>query len=675
MKRITLKAYPLIFAGFFTLTVNAQQKHLVQQTESTHQTDKTNPCATMQYESLLQKRNPARKNTTQFEQWIAPKTILAKEKRKQKNGNVIVTIPVVFHIIHNGSPIGIAENIANEQILSQIDVLNEDFRKLEGSNGYNENPVGGDMEINFCLAKQDPDGILSTGIVRYPMGDGNGWSMNEVEYIKTLTQWDPDKYLNIWVFDDILGVAGYAQFPESSGLEGLYEENELITANTDGIALGHIYVGSEEKYPSGDYDSARNLGQSASHEIGHYFGLRHIWGDGTDCTATDYCLDTPPMMGPNYGCEIGLDTCTDDDIPDMIENYMAYTDDACVNLFTLNQKDRMQAVLENSPRRHSLITSPGCTPGITLENDGSLQINRIETGCGQNTVEPEVVIINTGSSVLTSSTISYHADDQTPAIYNWTGTLAVGESATIQMPAITLPAGKHTFNAKISTINNQPDMAPNNSTRSSALDISGAFSTGSFIVTIQTDDAGSEVLWAITTQEDEDTIIAGNVNSSGQINYYNNNELYTTEAATTENTCYIFYMVDNGLNGLCCDFGNGYYKIETSEGELIAEGGDFMQVEQKSFAITSTLANQQISQPQAITLYPNPANTMLNIATADAANIPESYTVYNSLGQIMDNGVINSASQTLDIAKYANGVYFVKLAKGNSTKTLQFVKY
>lgn len=675
MKKITLKVSFLLVSGLFALTANAQQTGAKKFGKKTAETA---PCGTTQYEELLKKRNPARKDNAQFEQWIAPKVAEAKRKSIQKDGNAIVTIPVVFHIIHNGSPVGVNENIADGQILSQIEVLNEDFRRATGTNGFNTHPDGADMEINFCLAKQDPDGLLTTGIVRYPIGSGEGWSMEEAEVIKTQTIWNPEKYLNIWVFDEIYGLAGYAQFPTQSGLEGLEGEGLPTTANTDGVALGHLFVGSEEKFPDGTYDSARNLGRSASHEVGHFFGLRHIWGDGFggECGATDYCDDTPFALEPTPGCPAGpVDSCTEFPGNDMIENYMDYTDDACLNIFTQDQKARMQAVLANSPRRHSLTTSNGCVEGIVAENDGSLRINRIDTECGENTFNAELVISNSGTNTLTSAVITYHINEQEPLTYNWNGSLATGESDTIELPQITMVSGNHTFHAAIETINNLEDSAPFNSTKALAFEISQKYATSSVKITIKTDNAGGEVLWGFGAETDEE-MLAGNINFENiwDSDWYGNNETHTVTVNVDTDDCYTFFMLDFGANGICCENGNGFYKIETADGTLIAEGGEFFDSEQIYFAIDAVAGTKNVAESANFNLYPNPANSVLNIAVADGSNMPENYTVYNSLGQIMDSGNITAATQTIDIARYAAGVYFVKVTKGAEAKTLQFIK-
>jgi len=678
MKKITIKAYLLVFAGMFAVTVNAQQKPTGSKKFGKPFITASNYCGSSEYENHLKEIDPKRAEKEKFEQWIAPKVAEAKAKRLQKNGqetNEIVTIPVVFHVIHNGDAIGEGENIADAQILSQIQVLNEDYRKAAETPGYNESPVGADMEIEFALAKRTPNGLPTNGIVRYNLGDDNGWQMEEVELIKAQTQWDREKYLNIWIVDDIFTaggyLAGYAQFPAESGLDGLEDQTE--TANTDGVALGARFVGSKDYYPDGTYDDVRNMGRSASHEVGHFFGLRHIWGDGTDCSATDYCADTPPMLGPIYGCFADLDTCPDDDQPDMIENYMAYTDDACLNIFTVNQKDRMQAVLTNSPARVALKTADSLVPGTaTLNNDGAIYLLPFSTDCS-NGFSPVLSFANTGSNTITSATINYNIDGTAQTTYTWTGTLEPGNDARIELPLMGVQEGDHTFTVAIQTVNGATDALADNNTRTNefsfeALEEELIFVTETITVTVQTDEAASEVTWLLLDSS-QTTIASGSgyEDAPGGV-------LDVQVIPVDSNSCYVFAILDAGSNGMP----GGYYSVKTSNGTVIKEneGDGFGFFDYAPFGVNIVLDNKSPEKVlNKIVLYPNPANNVLNIAITDGLDTPDAYTVYNSLGQIMDNGTINSALQTLDIAKYTNGVYFVKLAKGSDTKTLQFVKY
>jgi hypothetical protein len=166
----------------------------------------------------------------------------------------------------------------------------------------------------------------------------------------------------------LYGILGYAQFPSNSTLTGI--DTSGVVANTDGVIIDYRCFGSKDIAPAtatSTYYSDYDLGRTATHEIGHCFGLRHIWGDvgsqqsGIDCSGTDYCDDTPVAGQENYDCNAIYDSCSSFAGNDMVENYMDYTNDSCMNVFTQNQKDRILTVLAYASRRASLKTSTTCS--------------------------------------------------------------------------------------------------------------------------------------------------------------------------------------------------------------------------------------------------------------------------------------------------------------------------
>ncbi len=367
--------------------------------------------------------------TTEYNEYLQEKFPLNEAENngivyQTLDANEIITIPVVVHVIHSGQPLGVGPNISDAQVMSQITVLNQDYRRQQGSPGYNTDPVGADTEIQFCLAQRDPQGNATNGINRVNLGN-TVWHQQNVETIlKPQTQWDPTKYLNIWVCQfgahsnpnlDLQDVLGYAQFPSGTGLPGL---GGTAASVTDGVIIGYQYFGSSS-LAAGNYWAPYDKGRTATHEIGHWLGLRHIWGDNGSCTVNasdsfqDYCPDTPPQADMNEYCNTNATSCGS---LDMVRNYMDYTNDSCMNIFTQNQKTRMRTTMQNGTRRASLKTSNACTPPSASTEDfglGMISLYPNPTSDMLNIVVPDnyelsgnVVIYNAVGQQVYSSTIA-----------------------------------------------------------------------------------------------------------------------------------------------------------------------------------------------------------------------------------------------------------------------------
>lgn len=273
------------------------------------------------------------------------------------SNRAVVTIPVIFHIVYGTA----GQNISNTRINDQMAVLNKDYRKLNTDASLVPSgwlSIAADCEVEFCLAQRDPWGNVTDGIQR-TSSTTTSWSMNDaVKFASSggADAWDRTKYLNIWVCNLTGGILGYSTFPSAP-------------ANKDGVVLSYQYVGTTGT--SAPY----NKGRTATHEIGHWLNLKHIWGDdGTACSGSDGVTDTPNEAGENYTCwtagTVKTDACSPSAPGYMWQNYMDYTDDACMYMFTAGQKTRMWATLNVS--RLSIQTSNGCTPvgiaEVSLQN-------------------------------------------------------------------------------------------------------------------------------------------------------------------------------------------------------------------------------------------------------------------------------------------------------------------
>ncbi|MCT4582289.1 MAG: PKD domain-containing protein [Flavobacteriales bacterium] len=534
-------------------------------------------CATVEYDQIRRNENAKVGSQLEFEAWLQQEI---KAYKQQKSGIKlpVLTIPVVVHVIHNGDAVGSGENITDAQVLSQIQVLNEDFRKMANSRGYNTNPVGADVEIEFCLASIDPNGNTTNGIDRVNMGQ-TSWDRNAIEStLKPQTIWDPNNYLNMWTCrfgGSASSLLGYAQFPDNSGLSGLNPSGG--SANTDGVVMNYNAFGTAD-LDDGSFvlNPTYNLGRTTTHEVGHWLGLRHIWGDG-NCSQDDYCNDTPLAGAANYGCPTGSSSCSS---VDMIENYMDYTDDACMNIFTEDQKARIRTVLSVCPRRASLTTSTVCSnasapptcaisaSSTTIIAGGSINFTDGSTG---NPTSWSWNFDNTGLGGVSPATST--SQNPTNITYNNVGTYQVQLTATNTNGSCT---STQTINVVLS---------------------SGCDTLSNFVAT------DSLTVYLSNQGNNPFGYIAGwnNFSDISKAEYYNNYSPYTHVTGLD----IYFYGVNDGGNGATVDF-NVWGDNSGAPGNILGTATATLAQLDNALASNSGLGVLHVTFPSPVNVGGNP---------------------------------------------------------------------
>lgn len=405
-------------------------------------------------------------------------------KASGKMQKQVFTIPVIVHVIHGGQNVGTYPNIAQAQINSQIKVLNDDFGGIGYNKGNypstafstwaaNQNVDSSSLdvlgriqiancEVQFCLATKDTLGNLlpEPGIDRINY-ISKGWSnpasfsniSNFTNYmngtVKPGTIWNVTKYFNIWISDvsGSSGLLGYATFPPFTSLNGL-PGGYFGTNQTDGVWCWARAFGSAGIYPQGTYSGVNNRGRTATHEVGHWLGLRHIWGDG-NC-ANDYCNDTPPASGQNFGSPTypyKTSNCSGNSPNgEMFMNFMDYTNDGAKYMFSPDQATRIQTAMQSSYYRNQLGTHNLCTLSETAANasfnlPASICENALISFTNSSTGNPvpnytwsasggAIISPNPNANLVTMSfsaagvyTISLSADNGTLSVQNKTITI------------------------------------------------------------------------------------------------------------------------------------------------------------------------------------------------------------------------------------------------------------
>ena len=567
----------------------------------------------------------------------------------------VTTIPVVVHVVYKTA----AQNISDAQIQSQIDVLNEDFRKLN-ADAVNVpavwQSIAADCEINFCLASQDPSGNATSGIIRTSTTKTSFSDNDDVKHANKGGQdaWNRDAYLNIWVANLGSGLLGYAQFPGGP-------------PTTDGVVIKYNAFGR-----TGNVAAPYNKGRSATHEIGHWFNLFHIWGDdGTSCNGSDNVSDTPNQADETYGCPsptIRI-SCTNGPAGDMYVNYMDYTDDACMYMFTAGQKTRMQATLDPvNGSRKLILNSQGCVaPGGTCNVPGGLNATNVTSSSatlnwsvatGATSYNIDYRPVGAGSFTTTTSTTTSKAI--TGLIASTQYEFQVQSDCGGGTTSAFSPLSNFTTSGTSCTDNFEP-----NNTKGTAVLIT----------------ANTNIQGLISSSTDKDWFKFKNSASKPNINVILTNlpadydlELYdatgslivSSENAGTEDESTI-------LNAAAV----GTYKVR-----VFGSGGSFNSSScytlnaQISSSPFRTVGPVNTATTSITNLYPNPSKGNMTIEYSSASNGDVQLIAYDMMGRVVFNQLSSSVegknTYNVIISNLNPGIYVFEIKSGNEASRSKF---
>jgi len=420
-------------------------------------------CATGSVMEKFFQVNPSQKALFEKRQAAFQRDVEVARRQKQLNPmqnrvQAIITIPVVVHIVMSNPGI-----VTDEQVQSQLDVLNADYagENLDAGNVPAAfASVFGKSQIRFCLAQRTPAGQSTTGIIRKTSSTksipGTGDPIKN-SASGGASGWDVSKYLNIWVCEMADGNdLGYTFMPGLSGI-----------ADSDvGLAVAHHAFGR-----MGTATAPFNKGRTATHEIGHFFNLWHIWGDNdcvSSCADSDLVDDTPNQSRCTYGTPSfpQMDDCTGTAPGIMFMNFMDYVDDEAMLMFTKGQVDRMELALTTMDERKSLVSSNGCVPAVSYTNDvkvNSVNISNTVVYCN-GSIQPVVSITNTGSQTLNNVRLHVSVNGATPVATQVNVSLPTLQTTNITSSVINVPAGQHTVKVYTTLPNGVADQQTNNDT-------------------------------------------------------------------------------------------------------------------------------------------------------------------------------------------------------------------
>jgi hypothetical protein len=615
-------------------------------------------CATMDVYSSLLQDNPSLATTRAEIEAFTQKYV----REHGNNSRAVITIPVVIHIVYNTT----SQNISDAQAQSQIAVLNADYSKTNADISSVPSAFAGlaaNANIQFCLAQRDPNGAATTGIVRKSTTVTSFSTNDAVKYTAQGgdNAWPSSSYLNLWCCPLGGGLLGYAQFPGG-------------TAATDGVVILCTAFGN-----TGTAAAPYNKGRTATHEVGHWLNLYHIWGDDNGaCTGSDNVNDTPNQASENYGCPTFPHvSCSNGPNGDMFMNYMDYTDDACMFMFSTGQNARMQALFATGGARASLVSSLGCTPptggGTTCGTVSGLSASSITTTSA------------TLSWTAVSGATSYNVEYKPSTSTTWTTSavtttskaltgLTAGTSYDYAVQAV-CSSGSSAYSATSSFV-----------TTSVVTTCTDAYESNNTRTTAKTIAVNTDIKALINTSTDKDyfkftnTTAATNIrvtlsnlpadydlklyNSSGTLLYTSQNGGTTAEVIKYNNapvgtyTAYV-YGYSSAFNATSC------YTLNASIGSVAwRDAADAVTIGDKLSEITYNV-------------YPNPNNGTFNLQVSSDELTQVSVKVVDMLGNtvaVQEIENVQGVSVTeMNLNNVAAGIYHVLISNGKTMETKRIV--
>lgn len=615
-------------------------------------------CGTMPHLHEMEQQDPALTSRMENIERETKQWIDERQNNAQK-GAAVVTIPVVVHVVYNTT----AQNISDAQINSQINILNQDFRKLNTDISIVPSVFAGltaDCEIQFCLAQRDPSGNATNGIVRKST---TVTSFSSNDNIKRSANggsdaWNTSAYLNLWVGNLSGGLLGYAQFPGG-------------TASTDGVVILYTAFGN-----TGVAAAPFNKGRTATHEVGHWLNLRHIWGDAT--CGNDQVNDTPTQQTSNFGCPaFPKVTCSNGPNGDMFMNYMDYTDDACMVMFTAGQKSRMLASLNTT--RASLLTSQGCVPpsGVTCGTPSGLNATGISTTSAT---------LNWGA---VSGAVSYNVQYRSVGTTTWTTASTTATSLAISG----LVAGTNyefQVQAVCSTLSGSYSSASTFTTASTSC--SDVYESNNTRTNSKTIPVNTNISAKISTSTDKDwftfSTVSGATNikvvldllpSDYDMKLYNSagtllttSQLGGTSAETIirNTTAASSYFVQ--VYGYSGSFNNtSCYRLRVNTSGSAFRNEGFVEYVEGNYNA------EKVNGFAGLNLFPNPVNQTLHLTFFNAEESVLSADLMDLMGRSVFSTRINATegfnSTEIHTADINEGIYILRLNQGEQTEVRKIV--